>query len=218
MAMVPAVRTHFEEIVKEIGGLTVRMTDIYHDTSDANIVPNDTMSLSEARERTGLDFELPTWLPEGLTMRDDVIVSNIRTQITISWTDENKRGHGLMLDVGYAEPDINLLVGPDSVTEVMIHDTPATLIRGGWFENTRRWEEDGPRSLRWQANGLEYTLSTMMPEWCGLTEDELILIAESFPQNEAASSGQKSAKEVMLRQNNRIQTARRTDFCQTMGW
>jgi hypothetical protein len=181
-AMVPGLRARFEEIVKEIGGLTVKMTDIYPDTSDANIVPSDTMTLAEARARTELNFELPTWLPDGLTMRDEVMVSNIRTQITISWNDENKRGHGLMLDIGYAEPDINLLVGPDSVTEVMIHDMPATLIRGGWLENTQRWEEDGPRSLRWQADGLEYTLSTMMPEWGGLTEEELIQIAESFPQ------------------------------------
>jgi hypothetical protein len=65
----------------------------------------------------------------------------------------------------------------------MIHDISATLIRGGWYENTERWQEDGPRSLRWQADGIEYTLSTMMPEWGGLSEEELIQIAKSFPQD-----------------------------------
>jgi hypothetical protein len=182
MAMIPAARARFEEIVQQIGGLTVLMTDIYPDTSDANIVPNDVMTLAEARARTELEFDLPTWVPEGLTMREEVVVSNILPNITITWVDDSKRGRAFSLHVGNAHPDVNLVVGPDSVTEVMIHDIPATLIRGGWYENTQRWQEDGPRSLRWQVDGIEYTLSTMMPEWGGLSEEELIQIAESFPQ------------------------------------
>jgi len=182
MAMIPAARARFEEIVQQIGGLTVLMTDVYPDSRDANIVPNDIMTLAEARTRTELKFDLPTWVPEGLTMRDEVVVSNIMPRITITWVDDSKRGRAFSLDVGNAHPEVNLRVGPNSVTEVMIHDIPAMLIRGGWFENTQRWEEDGPRALRWQVNGIEYTLSTMMPEWGGLSEEELIQIAESIPQ------------------------------------
>jgi hypothetical protein len=182
MAMMPTARARFEEIIQQIGGLTVLMTDEYPNSDDAIIVPDDIMTLAEVQSKTELDFALPSWLPEGLVRQEEVRVSNIATNITIFWVDDSVKGRGLSLDVGKANPDVNLLVGPDSVTEVMIHDTPAMLIRGGWFENTQQWEEEGPIALRWQTGSIEYTLSTMMPEWGGLSEEELIQIAESFPQ------------------------------------
>ncbi|MCB8942345.1 MAG: DUF4367 domain-containing protein [Ardenticatenaceae bacterium] len=182
-AMVPSIRARFEAIVQKIGGLSILMTDEYPNHDDATIVADDIITLDEARARVGYDFLLPTWLPDGLTLHEDEIrASNIRTSLTLHWSDENSRGRAVSLHISKALPDVNYIVGPNSVTEVMIHDIPATLIRGAWFENTQRWEEDGIRSLRWQMDGLEYMLSTTMPEWGGLSEAELIQMAESFPQ------------------------------------
>ena len=86
----------------------------------------------------------------------------------------------LILRVADALPDVNYVVGPNSVTEVMINDMPATLIRGAWYNNSKTWNYDISRSLRWQMNGLEYQLHTGNEALGGLSEKELIQVAESI--------------------------------------
>jgi hypothetical protein len=182
IAMVPGVRARFEEILKQIGGLTVFITDQYPGVDDPTIVPSDVLTLEEARARLDFEFNLPTWVPEGLTLsEDEVRASNITPKLSLTWLDENMAGRILVLSVSKAEPDVQFVVGPNSVTEVMVNDITATLIRGGWYVDTQSWRDDGSRTLRWQMNGVAYQLTTGNETWGGLSDEELIQVAESIP-------------------------------------
>ena len=180
---VPGIRARFEDTIKQIGGLTILMTENRHEVApDARVIPNDTLSLAEARLRLDRDFGLPTWLPDGLTMMEDnVVVTNDITNLTIFWVDEAVRGRGVSLKVNKAMPDVQLVIGPDAATEVMVHDIAATLIRGNWYHGREEWVDDGSRILRWQMGGIEYQLGTGNVDHGGVTDEELIQIAESIP-------------------------------------
>lgn len=181
MALVPGVRARLEDVVRQIGGLTVLITEDYPGRDDnPRIVPDDTITLEEARERLDFEFNLPAYVPEGLVLQEEISGSNIDTSIRLSWQDEDQPGLGLMLRVGKADPDVQWVVGPNSVTEVMVNDVPATLVHGGWNADTQEWEDNGFRDLRWQIDGVEYTLSSGNVEWGGVSDEELIKIAESI--------------------------------------
>lgn len=195
LAMVPGVRARFEDIVKQIGGLTVLITEDYPGTDNPRIVPDDILTLEEARARLDFEFRMPTYIPDGLVLQEDEIrASNIRTRITLNWRDENTPGRGFHIVVGKADPDVQWVVGPNSVTEVMINDINATLVQGGWNGDTHEWEDNGFRDLRWQIDGIEYTLSTGNEEWGGLSDEELIKIAESIAPVEE-EEGRKASPE-----------------------
>jgi hypothetical protein len=191
MAIVPGVRARLEDVVRQIGGLTVLITEDYPGRDDnPRIVPDDTVTLEEARDRLDFDFNLPVYVPEGLVLQEDISGSNIDTSIRLSWHDEDQPGRILILRVGKADPDVRWVVGPNSVTEVMVNDIPATLVHGGWSADTQKWEDNGSHDLRWQIDGVEYTLSSGNEEWGGLSEEELIKIAESIGPVEAPLGGQ----------------------------
>lgn len=185
MAMVPGVRARFEEVVRKIGGLTVLITDQYPvPKGKPRIVPDDIVAVAEGRARLDYEFNLPTWVPEGMVLlENEAHASNIRhSELTLSWLDERVKGRAFSLRVAEALPDVNYVVGPNSVTEVMINDIKATLIRGGWYENNKTWNYDISRTLRWQMDGIEYQLSTGNETVGGLSDAELIRVAESIAQ------------------------------------
>jgi hypothetical protein len=181
MAAVPGVRARFEDIIKQVGGLTFLITEDYPGAGQTpRIVPDDIITLEEARTRLDFEFSLPDYVPEGLTLQDDINDSNIGIGIRLTWLDENQRGRILLLSIEEANPDVNFIVGPDSLTEVMVNGQTASLIRGGWYVDTQSWQDDGSRMLRWDLDGIEYTLQTGNEEWGGISDEELIKIAESI--------------------------------------
>ncbi len=183
MAMVPGIRVRFTEIVRRIGGLTVLITDQYpKPIGEPRIVPNDTVTVAEGRARLDYEFNLPTWVPEGMVLlENEAYASNIRhSELTLRWSDDSVKGRVFRLKVADALPDVNYVVGPNSVTEVMVNDIPATFIRGSWYDNNKTWNYDISRSLRWQMDGIEYMLSTGNETLGGLTDAELMKVAESI--------------------------------------
>jgi hypothetical protein len=62
----------------------------------------------------------------------------------------------------------------------MVNDHPATIISGGWDVDSQSWEDNGSHMLRWELDGIEYTLSTGNEKWGGLSNEELIQVAESI--------------------------------------
>jgi hypothetical protein len=181
MAMVPAVRARLEDVVKQIGGLSFLITEDYPLAGQTpRIVPDDIITLEEARTSLDFEFSLPEYLPDGLTLQEDINASNIGRGIRLTYTDENQNGRILLLSVEPADSDVNLIVGPDSVIEVMVNDHPATIISGGWDVDSQSWEDNGSHMLRWELDGIEYTLSTGNEKWGGLSNEELIRVAESI--------------------------------------
>ena len=82
---------------------------------------------------------------------------------------------------------IHRVVGPGGLQEIEINGQEAVFITGGWLENTRDWEPNINRDVRWTQDGLAYQLSTGgqfscpdEPEKrCPLSDEDLIRIAES---------------------------------------
>lgn len=189
MAVVPAVRARFEDIVKEIGGIPILITEDFPFSDIPRTVPEDIITLEEARDHLGFEFNLPSYMPEGMVLQENEIhASNIMTSIMLTWQDESIRGRVIQLIIDEAI-DVGRVVGPDSITEVMINDTPAALSRGGWNGDTKEWEDNGARDLSWQLNGVRYWLSASSEEINGLSNEELIKIAESIPPVEVEEGG-----------------------------
>ena len=123
------------------------------------IVPHEIVTLDQARELVEFEFSLPTWVPDGLVLQEDVRLNDVIGGPWLQWLDENVRGRSLNLTISEALPDVRYRVGPDSVTEITINGVPATLIRGNWWSDEQRWKDDGSRAIRWQIDGIQYYLT-----------------------------------------------------------
>ncbi len=181
MAMVPGVRTRVEDVLKQIGGLTVLITEEFpRPIGEPIIVPHEIVTLDQSRELVAFEFSLPTWVPDGLERQEDVSLNDVIGGPWIQWLDANRRGRSLNLTISEAKPGVLYHVGPDSVTEITINGIPATFIQGSWSADEQRWQDDGSKGIRWQIDGIEYYLRTGNEELGGLSDEELIQVAESI--------------------------------------
>lgn len=186
----PTVRALVEDVVSRIGGLAVRETAVYpHGDEETRVTPANTVTLAEAREMVDYEFALPSAVPERYTMLDEVIVSSGGGSVLIRWRSETVRGDGLSLFVFVADPDVQQLVGSNSVETIQVNDQEAQFIRGGWNADSKRWDPNISRQVRWLHDGLEYQLSTGNPDMCPgeeenrcpLSDQDLMDIAASVP-------------------------------------
>lgn len=186
----PAVRAIVEDIVRHIGGLTIRETAIYPLTDGYVTGPdrNQYLTLEEARKVADFDIRLPEALPDRYVLVDEIIASPGGGHVDIRWKGDETRGDGLWLRISNASPDVAYLVGSDSTETIEINGQDALFIRGGWLENTKSWDPDISRDVRWVHDGLTYHLSTGgqygCPDEaefrCPLSDEDLIRIAESI--------------------------------------
>jgi hypothetical protein len=185
----PAVRALVEDVVRQMGGFTVRETAIYPLKDGYRTLPdtNQYLTLQEAREAVEFEFSLPSELPERYVLVEEVIVNAEASRVSIRWRNPQSRGDGLWLDIFPANPDVQYLIGSEAGEVVDINGEEGLFIRGGWYENTESWNPDISRDVRWTRNGLIYHLSSSGPFLCPdepdyrcpLTDEELINIAES---------------------------------------
>lgn len=190
MAIVPGVRARFEDVIKKVGSLTIFMTEDYPGKYEPRIVPDDIMTLEEARGQVDFEFNLPAWVPEGLTIQDnEVRVSSVVDGLIINWVDQSENGRAFNIVINRANPDVPYIVGPDSMTEITLNGEPAAFIRGGWYSDSKEWRDDGIRSIRLQLNGIQYHLSAGSEAGGGITDEELIKIAESISATEPEEAG-----------------------------
>lgn len=181
----PAVQAQIEVVLRQIGGETYKETAVYPGTADVEtIIENETLNgeeaqlLEDARQRLGLNFNLPTALPERFTIIPEVIYGEVAgPSATFRWTDALSY-YVIVLDVRHVNPDINWVVSPGSLEEVQINGHPAALVTGGWSADTQEWDDaEGVKELRWNQNGIAYSL-TMFGNT--LTQEEFVAIAESI--------------------------------------
>lgn len=179
VAASPNVRHQLQDVVRQIGGLALRQTSIYpgKPESEVNIVPTEEMTLSELREVVPFDFKLPSWTPEGLTLVEETVRYTPDFKMAVMrWTGEDGRSY-LSLSVDPARPEVEYIVGSDSVEEVEVNGETAALIDGGWDADSKSWSNAYGRTLRWQHEGVEYRLQSWA-EW--ITNEDLVRVAESM--------------------------------------
>ena len=180
LSVSPAARAQVEDWVGVIGGVLFTATGDYPgDDEPVNIVPTDEMTFEEARETLPFTIDLPTWVPEGFVLEETVSVPRFEDgvgRVYLLWKAPLK---GLSLSIEDRSPEeANWLVAPGSIEEVLVNNAPAALVRGGWYENTKQWENKGQIQLFVPHNGQTYLFSTNENN---ISVEELIRIAESLP-------------------------------------
>ena len=184
LAFSPSARAALSYIFLEIGGVTYVEEDPAAGPtatplpeSAITIVPQETLTLAEAREKFPLEFSLPTWVPDGYSMTPSVRLSYFPENLTfveISWWGPNFADGPIILSI--SRP-VKWEVDLDHVQEVQINGQPAGLTGGGWDADTGQWDTGQHNlTLTWLRGDAMYVLHSP-----GITADEIIRVAESIP-------------------------------------
>lgn len=173
----PAARAALEYIVREIGGVTYLEPEVASTPlpeSQVTIVPEETLSLDQAREKLPFEISLPAWAPEGYTMGTSVRISyfNQYTPATITWYGSDPVAGPIVLTVG--QP-VKWMVDLDHLQEVLINGQPAGVTGGNWNADTGEWSGTDV-TLMWMHGDVMYRLMSN-----GASVEDLIRMAESIP-------------------------------------
>jgi hypothetical protein len=176
----PPIRAAIASLQETIGDVYLAITDRSPDTSDATIVEPELMSLQAARAAVPFDFGLPTQVPDGWLIEEQVRVNDLGGGpfVEILWANP---GHGKIsfsvwpAHQGDGAP-ISRLVGPDSFREIEIGGQPAVIVKGGWDHDSREWAWLEVTTLIWTVDDVLYTLATSSDE---VSEADLVTMAES---------------------------------------
>lgn len=187
----PGVRALVEDVVRRIGGFTVRETELYPVADGVLVGADDNQYLTLEAARVAVDFEihLPAALPDRYQMVDEVVVGPGGDRVDVRWKGTETRGDGLWLRIWPADGGVEWLIGTGSAEAIDLNGQEALFIRGGWLQNTQSWDPDIARAVRWVRAGLAYDLSTggefSCPDEpdhrCPLGDDDLIAFAASVP-------------------------------------
>ena len=174
----PALRAAIAALDVTIGDITLSIADRSPDSSNATIAEPELMSLEAAREALPFAFGIPTEIPDGLVMDEQVRVNDLGGGpfVEVQWTDPGIVGVAFSL-TARQDPDLSSwLVGLDSYREIEIGGEPAALVTGGWDADSREWAWLERTMLIWTVNGVQYTLGASADNF---SEADLIAIAES---------------------------------------
>ena len=176
VASSPSLRAAMVSLQETIGNVYLTITDRSPDTSDATIVEPELMSLQAARTAVPFYFGIPSQVPDGWVMEEQVRVNDLGggPYVQIEWTNP---GHGnISLSAREDDGSASRLVGPNSFREVEVGGQPAVLLKGAWDHDSQEWMWLEVRTLIWKMDGVEYSLSASGRD---LSEADLITIAES---------------------------------------
>lgn len=174
----PSARAALEFIMQEIGGVTYLEPEADSTPlpeSQVTLVPEETVSLEEARAKLPFAIGLPAWVPEGYTMGSSVRVtyfSDQNTPATITWHGNDPVAGPIILTV--SQP-VKWVVDLDHLEEVQVNGQPAGLTGGNWNADTGEWS-GSDITLTWLRGDVMYRL--MSP---GASVEDLIRMAESIP-------------------------------------
>jgi len=176
VASSPSLRAAMVSLQETIGNVYLTITDRSPDTSDATIVEPELMSLQAARTAVPFYFGIPSQVPDGWVMEEQVRVNDLGggPYVQIEWTNP---GHGnISLSAREDDGSASRLVGPNSFREVEVGGQPAVLLKGAWDHDSQEWMWLEVTTLIWKMDGVEYSLSASGRD---LSEADLITIAES---------------------------------------
>jgi len=180
MAISP-VRAFVSSLITKIAGQSFVVTNDYPgDVVPGNeeIIEPKVLPLQEALAVFPYSIHLPTYIPSGYVLNDNIRVyvgesaGPFANTMEIDWrstgmmsyilriTDQNKRNREI--------------IAPESATEEIMLDNKhsAVLIRGGWDIDTQSWNVDHGLRIKWLMDNLTYDLM-------GADREQLIEIASS---------------------------------------
>lgn len=182
LAVSPVVRAQVQTWVGEIGGVLFTADGDYPgDDEPVTTVASESMSLDKARETLGLTLSLPSWVPTGYVLQDEVSVPHFddrAVRVEITWTAPEKPSIMLNIERYPEGSKSNWLVGPESIEEVLVNGEPAGLVRGFWNADRKQWDNADGLSLYWQVGDQYYILRGFGED---ISVEDLIRMAESIP-------------------------------------
>lgn len=198
----PTARAEVMAALRQIGGLAFDELDAYPqgwaDPVDPKmIVPEETLSIADARARLPFAFGLPTWVPDGFVLIDEARVMFFNEQphnAQFMWRKDDPEDPNIWTTITLlVEPrkggEGSIVIGRGSAEEVQINGEPAALVRGAWNADTHQWETNDitPQTelsgignminLHWVANDVGYHLSGVKDS---VSEEDLIRLADSI--------------------------------------
>lgn len=147
------------------------------------------MSVAEAQELASFRLKEPAGLPAGFAL-SSVYYDEAHDKVTFLYL--NDAFLGIVLHQQPAGTAERFTIGAEAEVEsVTVNGVRAEYVRGswGWLEpegglvvsDEVEWRADDPyQQLRWVADGNAYTLSTTVGQDLGLSQADLIAIAESL--------------------------------------
>lgn len=153
------VRAKAWEWFRTIAGINVEeqsespLTEI--EEKDVEIYAVPTFALPAALENPPFQFDLPTWIPEGYVLDQNVAIAQSGSLVLLAWNGSNLSEIQMLVEreyTGYTIP-----TGTDSVEEVNVKGLPAILIVGSWNEQ-HQWDPSLGITLGWEEDGHFYRL------------------------------------------------------------
>ncbi|MGB4595789.1 MAG: hypothetical protein WBI14_07770, partial [Anaerolineaceae bacterium] len=147
------------DVTAEHPGLSEQITE----------VTPELLPVNEALARFPVPVKLPTFLPEGFRMEETARLylgfADYPDTLELLYSTVLSDSGNISLRA-FPESEISgSIVGTDSMEEVVINETlNGALVKGGWFENTRQWEDLDQWSLYWLQEGVRYSLTGADPE------------------------------------------------------
>jgi hypothetical protein len=177
-AAISPVRALVSSLITKIAGQTFVVTNDYPGDDNPDIIEPKVLPLQEARTVFPYSINLPSYIPSGYVLNNDVRIyvgetaGPFANTIEIDWKTSGKMSYILRItDQNERNREV---IAPESATqEVTLDDThTAVIIRGGWDADTHSWNVDHGLRIKWLMNNLTYDLM-------GPDKDQLIEIATS---------------------------------------
>jgi hypothetical protein len=188
----PTAREEIIRIFHEIAGLTYQEVDQTVQRSPEQQSPFTLSStrLTEAMEKLPFTFNLPSVIPEGFKLDENVKLffagdetSDVSKAFGLRiawrmWFDANSFANIDLIVYQYREEFDPLYIGIESLEEITIGGEPAALIRGFWDSSTRQWNfESSYIAIRWRRKDIVNYLGA---HELVVSLEELINMAESM--------------------------------------
>lgn len=150
-----------EQTVSPLEGQALGESDASTNQAKSEAVPTaqiteyvvPTASLPQVLQNPPFDLSLPSWVPAGFTLNQNVGVANSGDWVLLTWESPDASEIELLIEkeyTGYAIP-----AGVDSSEEISINGSPALLINGFW-DAQHQWDTDRKISLDWEKAGHHY--------------------------------------------------------------
>lgn len=93
----PAARAAVSDLIREIGGVAyLEMSELPFTPVSDDAIPSESMTLEQARTTAPFSFNIPNWVPEGFTRRDEVQFSDLQLAKKV---DESQSGDVQSADI-----------------------------------------------------------------------------------------------------------------------
>jgi len=163
---VSPVQAFVSSLITNIAGQVFEFTDDYPGDNypgDETIIEPQVLALADALATFPHKVNLPTYIPSGYILNENVRVyvgedaGFVADTIEITWLSEN---NGIMLIITNRDMSNGEIVAPDSVEEISLDaNHPAVVIHGGWDADEKIWTTAyGTIRLRWLAGDITYEL------------------------------------------------------------